>query len=317
MSNKTIFKLNASGLKTSSCDHRIWLTMIDGYKSERSAAKMVYGVAVHKYIDTMFKTGGHIGKAREAAIAAFNKPKYEDKKSAHYMDQNHMLATAYDIWEFWITKDKDMDTVVLPDGQPATEVSFSIGSYYEDEFIRVDLEGTIDRIGKIKNGVYVINDFKTTSSWDMRQYLAGYAMSSQMRYYVLALKLMSIAKPESALGQIGKTEVRYCIDGIFIKPRPSENVCVRSEVFPANDIQQVRDSLDDYIQRLSSITQRFLKTGRKPLRTGLFNGSCEGKWQLCPYSIACKAQDESVAEVLLQRDFIQKPYDPLHHQEEV
>lgn len=317
MSDKIVFKLNASGLKTATCDYRLWLTMIEGYSSQRYSSKIVYGTAIHKYIDTMFKEKEHIGKAREAATIAFNKPKYSDKKSPHYDDQNHMLASAYDVWEQWIKKDQDLDTVVLPDGKPATEVTFSIGGYYEDEFCRFDLEGTIDRIGKIRNGVYVINDFKTTSAWAPEMYLSGYALSHQMRYYVLALKLMSLAHPESVLGQIGKTDVRYCIDGIFIKPRPSDNTYKRSEVFPVNDLAQFRESLDQTIAQLAAVAQRKIRTGRLPLKTGLLNGSCHGQWGLCSFAQVCKAQDDSIGQVLLGRDFIKKVYDPLHKDEEV
>lgn len=312
---KVVLKLNASGLKTTSCDYRAWLTMVQGYTGDRHTAKIVYGIAVHKYIDTMFQTNGHIGKARDAALNSFNKPKLDDKKSLYYSDQNHMLATCFDVWDMFISKDRELETVILPpDGKPATEVTFSIQSYYEDDHIIVDLEGTIDRIGKIRGGIYVINDFKTTGTWDVNSYLAKYALSQQMRFYLLALKIMSKVKPASALGQIGATNVGYCIDGIFIKTRPSDNVYKRSEVFTVSDLESFQDTLDVQIAQFSQLIQR-VKSGKQPHKNGLINGSCEGKFGLCGYWGVCKAQDPVIGQMLLDRDFIRKPYDPLHHQE--
>ena len=110
---KQKIKLNASGLKTTTCMYNFWNVCIEGYKTERSAAKMVYGIAVHKYIDTMFQTKGHIGKAREAALVAFRKPKAPDKKSNHMNDENHLMATCYSLWENYVAKD-EAQTVLLP-----------------------------------------------------------------------------------------------------------------------------------------------------------------------------------------------------------
>lgn len=314
--SKTIIKLNASGLKTSVCDYRLYLTMIKGYYSGTVSSKIVYGIALHKYIDTMYQERGHIGKARDAAIKAFNRSKSDDKKAMHYSDQNHMLASAYDAWEFHISKDQEFQTLMLPDGKPATEVTFSIGGYYEDEHMRVDLEGTIDRLGKIQGGVFAINDFKSTGTWNEYDYLRKYALSQQMRFYILAIKLMAESNPDSVLGQIGKTDVGYCIDGIFIKPKACENVYKRSEVFMVKDLAEFRESLDNKIQDIARALAR-VREGKLPLKTGIVNGGCEGKYGLCSFWNVCKAQDPVIAQVLLDRDFKSKTYDPLHHDEEI
>ena len=314
--SKVILKLNATGLKTSVCDYRAWLTMVQGYYSGTLSSKIIYGVALHKYFDTMYQERGHIGKARDAALKAFNRPMTHDKKAMHYSDSTHMLASAYDAWEFHISKDQEFQTIMLPDGKPATEVTFSIGGYYEDEYLRVDLEGTIDRLGKITGGVYAINDFKSTGTWDQIGYLKKYALAQQMRFYILAIKLMAESDPESVLGQIGKTDIGYCIDGIFIKPKPCDNVYKRSEVFMVKDLPEFRESLDSKIQDLSRMLAR-VREGKKPLKTGIVNGGCEGKWGMCNFWNICKSQDPAIADMLLARDFKQKPYNPLAHNEEV
>lgn len=312
---KQKIKLNASGLKTTTCMYNFWNVCIEGYKNQRSAAKMVYGIGVHKFVDTMFKTQGNLGKARDAALIAFRKPKALDSKSKHMNDENHFLPTCFNLWEDWVSKD-DAQTVMLPDGSPATEVTFSI-PYYEDEFIVVTLEGTIDRIIKIKGGCYAINDYKTTSSWEKDSYLEKYRMSNQLRFYVFALKLMAEKAPESMLGQIGATNVGACIDGIFLKPKACDNEYKRSNVFQFADLGEVRRGLDLKIQQISRTVELTRMSGILPAKEGLVNGSCEGKWGLCTFWSICNSQSDEIAQVLLARDFVKKEYDPLHHNDDI
>lgn len=312
---KTIIKLNASGMTHTNCPFRFWNTMVEGYYAGVNSSKMVYGIGVHKYIDTMFKNKGHIGLARKAALAEFNKPKRDDKKSMWYSEEKHFLAVCYNTWEEWIMKDSQLDTVELADGLPATEVTFSI-PYYEDEWVIVFLEGTVDRIAKVKGGCYVINDFKTTAQYNPKEYLDKYRMSGQMRFYILFLKLMGELYPDSPLGKIGLTDVRACIDGIFLKSSPAETFYQRSDVFPYNDIPKFRAALDATIQRLSGWV-REKKEGKELLKTGILTGGCEGKWSLCTFFNVCQAQDEKIEKLLLERDFKKKPYEPLKHNEDV
>jgi hypothetical protein len=288
--------------------------MVEGYYAGVNSSKMVYGIAVHKYIDTMFKTKGHIGESRKAALVQFNKPKKSDPKALWYEDVNHFISTCYNVWEEWIMKDHQLDTVELSDGLPATEVTFSI-PYYEDDWIQVFLEGTVDRIAKVKNGCYVINDFKTTGAYNPVEYLNKYRMSGQMRFYILFLKLMGERHPESALGKIGNTEVRACIDGIFLKSKSAENFYKRSDVFPYNDLVEFRQALDVKIRELSSIVA-LQYAGAKPLKTGLLTGACEAKWGVCTFFNVCQSQDPAIEKMLLERDFSKKEYSPLHHNEE-
>lgn len=80
MRPKTIIRLNASVMQHTVCSFKFWNTMVEGYHAGVNSSKMVYGIAVHKYIDTMFKTKGHIGEARKAALIQFNKPKKSTPK---------------------------------------------------------------------------------------------------------------------------------------------------------------------------------------------------------------------------------------------
>lgn len=280
-------------------------TVVLGYKSTTTSAAIVYGLAFHKYIDIMYQTGGNMKLAREASFELFRREKYTPSGSEHLADERHLMVTCYNYWEDVILKDQVMDVLLLPDDKPATEVTFRL-PYYEDETFIVNLCGTIDRIGKIKNGCFVIPDFKTTSKYNVKEFLADFRMSKQLRFYSLALKIMAERYPESVLGQVGATTVGTRIDGVFLKAKASDNIYASSSVFMFKNetLVEFRRILDDQIQRLLW----HIRSNYFP-KEGINNGTCKGEYR-CAFWGVCAAPDE-MQEVLLQRDFQKVHYDPL------
>jgi len=349
MPDKVVIKLNASSLPYTKCVLRWYRTCVQGYKETLAPAKVVYGIAVHAFIDAMYKTDGDIKLARDKAWKAFRVPKFDDNKSKHLSDETHLLPTCYNLWEDYVLKEHDFDVIMLRSKcfycegkgwinssatvdskapclhcdstgyreQPATEVTFSI-KYYEDDYIIVYLEGTLDRIGKVKGGCYAIRDWKNTSAWDIDKFLSAFEMRTQQRFYVLSLKLMAELEPKSILGQVGATNVGSIIDGIFLKPRVSENVYRQSDFFSLKDstLKEYREELDRLINHLSYNISR----NSWDRKEGILNGACEAQYSegavyKCPFWFVCCAQDKAVSDLLLKRDFVIKPFDPLHHNE--
>lgn len=299
--------LSQTALGKSACILNLYRTVVQGYKEPAESANIVYGEAVHKYIDIMYKTRGHIPTAREEALKVFDVPKVDKPKQLHLSDRNHMLTTCFNVWEMYVKNDTEFEVIEL-DGKPATEITFSI-IYYQDEYIKVSIAGTIDSIGKIKGGCYAIRDWKTTSSWDSKGYFGQYELSRQLRFYRLALKFMSDMYPDSVLGQIGKTKVGAFIDGIFVKPAAGDNKFGRSEVFQYDDqeLSEFRQMLDELCKRIS----RHIKYKHYP-KEGILNGSCIGKYGRCIFWNVCNVRD-NISEVLLKRDFKQVPFNPLNY----
>jgi hypothetical protein len=337
--------LDSTALGSAGCILNLHRTVVDGYTEPIRDAKLIYGVAIHKYIDMMYKTKGHIPTARAEAKLAFSVPKADFRgKSPHLMDENHMIGTAFGTWEMYVKPDTEFELVELnlpcwkckgsgsvsnPLGgelqtnqvcsvcngqksclQPASEVTFRI-LYYQDDIVRIYLCGTIDNIGKIKGGCYAIRDFKTTSTWSKKEYFSQYERARQLRIYTISLKLMAALEPDSILGQIGKTNTGVFIDAIFIKPSLSDTSYGRSSVFTYrdSDLDAFRLTLDDQCKRLSQA----IKTGYLP-QEGLVNGACTGQWGKCKFWNVCNSS-EDIAKVLLARDFKQKPFSPLNYNE--
>lgn len=312
---------------------------LGAYREKTLGPSLVYGIAVHKFIDTMYKTGGNFPLARDSAKKSFAIPCYSDEKKKWLRDEKHLITTCYVVWSHYIETDSSFEVLSLPqqcircDGVgvasppegtplndlvcdvckgegtiigPSTEINFSL-PYYEDKVIKVNLCGTIDTVGKFKNGCYAIRDWKTTSSWKSDNYFQQYELSRQLRLYTLACKLMAERYPESIMGKIGATRMGAFIDGIFLKANANETECKRSEVFTYSDkqIAEFKGTLDSKIAELSCA----IEDNHFP-KQGILTGACEKKFQKCQFWHACK-NDDSVAEVLLKRDFTRKVYNPL------
>lgn len=304
---KTIYKISSTSLGKSGCLLNFHRTVALGYKELAMKSNLVYGIAVHKFIDVMFKTGDML-QAQKKAKEAFALPKLDDKRSMHLSDERHMLTTCLNIWTNWIEEDGEYD-VVKVDNIPLTEQTFEF-KYYEDDYIIVYLCGTLDSIGQIRNGCYCIRDWKTTSSWDNVGYFKTYELSKQLRFYRLALRIMGEREPESTLGKIGLTNVGACIDAIFIKPNANDNVIKRSNVF-----QYRKETIDEFEQSLKVFINELSHAhllNRIHLRQGILNGSCESKWGRCAFWNVCCA-DRQVEETLLKRDFKQVKYEPSNY----
>jgi glutaredoxin len=285
-------------------------------------------------------------------------PTREPKLKAWLRDKVHLSTTCFNVWNDFVLEEYKFDLIELmlpcwlckgigqvPDGatkiiqsdqvesiafkecphckgakqlmQPATEVTFSI-QYYEDDYITVNLCGTVDKVGKFKDGCYAIGDWKTTGTWDNTGYFQQYELSRQLRMYSLALKLMGVLYPDSVLGQIGKTQIGCFIDAIFLNKDPHKTEVVRSDIYTikSSELDAFQLMLDDKIKQLSQA----IKTGYFP-KEGIINGSCI-KWQSvseknfvkCLFWDCCRNPD-NVAEILLKRDFNRVQFNPLKYNE--
>lgn len=311
MSNtKIIINLSNTALGTMSCILKFHRTVIDGYKTLPSA-KIVYGVAIHKFIDHMYKSGGEdVAGAILACRKAFNIPKIEETKSRHINEERHLHTVCNYVWHEYIANDSNFDVLSI-DGKPATEISFSF-QYYEDDYIIVNLAGTLDSIGQFRKGCFAIRDWKTTSwSYSPDSYFRKYELSRQLRFYRLVCKLLSEKEPESTIGRIGATDMRVFIDAVFIKPNPNDIKVVRSEVFSISTTELIAFQLqiDDQIQKIS----KAIRTGFLP-KEGIITGACDA-FGGCAFFDVCKNGDE-IGKILLSRDFKQVTFNPLQYDAE-
>lgn len=347
MSDKIEINIDATSLGSASCIRKFFWTTIGsitdnqidgGFRSLFGAAAM-YGVAVHKFVDTMFKTGGYGFAANKDMLEAFHNPKLPAGERQQYLeDEKHLQTTAWNLWNDKITEESSYEVLSIPtkcywchgagcekckmegikEG-PASELTFRI-KFYEDPFLRIFLCGTIDNLGKFNNGCYAIRDFKTTSSHKQDEFISNFEMSRQLRIYVLATKLMSRLEPDSILGRVGATNVGAFIDAIFIKPKANDNEYKRSNVFQYSqeEMTEFESQLQDFCEYLAAVVVDKLSFNGDLFyglpKQGLLNGSCIAGWGKCHFWNVCK-NPENIGKLLLERDFKRRQYNPLNFNE--
>jgi hypothetical protein len=305
--SKQLIRLSSTALRTIGCAFEFDLTVIKGYKQPPSS-KAVYGVALHKFIDTMYKTESDVSLSLAKAKNAFNILKEPaPPKQSYYDDFRHLTNTALTLWTEYIEKESTFDILVL-DGKAATEITFDI-PYYEDDHIIVRLQGTIDKIGQFKGGCFAVGDWKTTGQWDLTKFFSSFKVSAQLRIYHMVCLLMSQREPESTLGRIGATRMGTFIEAIQIKPDANDNVIKRSEVFQysAKEIADFQLQIDDVCHKIS----RMVSTGYIP-KEGIVNTHCTKPWGLCKFANVC-ANSETIGNLILKKDFIVKEFTPLNY----
>jgi len=299
---KRIIKIDASSLKESACDLRFYNIVIAGYSSGEITNSLLYGSAVHKFIEVMFLTGGKLNEAVTAAKEIFDKP-CKILSTKKYLTANHLFATCISLWQDFIEKD-DFEYFHDANDKPAVEITFSI-KIFEDEQTIIYLEGTIDKLGKIKNGCYAVGDYKTSGAYNPEDYFEGYRLSPQLKTYVWAFKALASIEPDGPFAKIASTPIGAFVDGIFLSPsKPSSFIRSEVTIFKEED-------LFVYERLLMDTCKRIAQWKSPPLANGLINGACETKYGRCRYFNVCAAPDNKSREYILQNKFTIKSYQPL------
>jgi hypothetical protein len=310
---KRKIKFDASALKKSSCKLAFKRIVIDGWRRNLIWSDILYGSAFHKFVSEMYITNGNFAHAVPKAIDIFRQPS-EIRKNKRHLTENHLMTTLLNYWE-WFRQNDDFEVLQVEEindnneviRTPLVEKYFEI-PMYEDDDLLVVVCGTIDKIGKFKNGAYCIGDYKTTGAWDTKEYFKMYELSVQLMLYVWAVKqLARSASPNSALAKLANVPVGCFIDGIFITSTKTE--------FKRSDVQFIKEErMVEFEGLLKIATARVVDLARSPeynTRDGLIHGACsEGKFR-CDFFDVCAAVDSVASDYVLKREFRQKPYDPL------
>lgn len=312
--NKKILLFNASGLKEMVCPERAKKTILEGYKEKVEYNDTFYGTCFHKYASTLTESSGNLAVSLKAAEQLWKSKKDtltirgNGKAAKNHLDLLHLQKTCiehqekiYPTDDFVISKGKDATTHLV-------EIKFHVPFYSDDE-IDVVLVGTLDKIGKFKNGAWSIGDYKTTSTWDKEDYLAKFKMSAQLKFYLLMLKKYAVMYPDSIFAEIVNSsngQIGCFIDGVFLSStKPTE--FKRSEVwfFKDEEMEEFEEMLMNCVSEIVEI----YKGTYKAYRYGIITGVCTSIYgKRCPYYDACAAPNEAIAGHVLKNNFIQSEY---------
>lgn len=307
---KRIIRIDASSLKSSACPlawHRI---VVDGYREDINNNDIEFGTAVHIFLQTMCKSNGNFAIAIREAQEYFTTTKMTVKPIKKYLDAHHLSTVCIQYWT-WLTQRDDFDILLNNENVPTVEVTFS-NLIYESETLEVRFEGTIDKLGKFKNGCYALGDYKTHSPnaqfRDAKdRFLDSFELSTQLKFYWHNLHLFARLNPDSLIAEICKHQVGCFIDGIFLQGKDLTEF-QRSRIFLFK-----KEQMELYSKLLMNKVNKFislLESNAAPEPEGMVTDTCTSGWG-CKFHLACGAPDDRAMEHILKRNFVQRPYEPL------
>lgn len=304
---KKLIHLNASSLKSEFCCSRRWyLTVIEGYRKSIRYNDTEYGTAFHAFIKSLRQTGD-LNTSLRAATDYYTSQEWTIRKTPNksYLTKEHLYKTCTD---YYFKYEHDEFKTLVHNGKPLVELKFAI-PYYTDDHVEILLEGTIDDLCKNVRGCYAIRDYKTSakSGEEIDNYLRSYKLSTQLMYYTYAINWYAKQYPDSVFAEFARTRYASFIDGVFLCGASKPAVFERSDmIWLDKSMVEFEELLQGACRKISEIIQ----LGDRPAREGMINGYCFGHFR-CPYFNVCAADDPMHAEIILKRDFIQKPYEPL------
>lgn len=316
--SKRIIRIDASSLSNSHCFLKFYRGAVQGYTTGKTENKMHFGSAFHVFIEKLALTES-APLAIGAAVKFYQSVPKEDLAIGEkdYLNEAYLvqLCLRY-VEQFGETdKDRDFQFIRKPDGKPMVEQNFSV-PFFEDDHCLILVQGTIDELGKFRNGGCVaFGDFKTTGSWAIDNYLSEHEMKNQLILYYWALKKLAEKAPDSEYARILKGRIGGFITGVFLKSDSTKIEVKRSRIFYFDD-----EKVTEFEGMLRSICHRITSTSRfedVPIpREGILHNTCSGNFGSCMFIPVCKAPDRKTGEVILKNNFSLRDYKPLSFRKE-
>ena len=315
MSEKTLVILDASAMSQSGCILRLFRTVVEGYRPKLNTNVIEFGSSFHLF-RKIFREKSDVGLAEGINIAKeyFTTVPMVEVPNKKYLTPVFLMRICIEYAEkyakdsfkpIWVDTEKGRE--------PLLELKFAF-PYYVDDEMEILIAGTIDEIGKKKNGIVSLVDAKTTAMWDIKSYFQSFELSPQLRFYKWALFKYAEAYPESFVAQLCSDIIGCQIDGIFYKGADKEVEYKRSDVMLFQDDPKMKEFDRLVAQKVVQLIEaiKWWKNHNKtPMREGMLNGSCQTKYGLCNFFTSCSAVDETTRNVILDYNFIKKPYNPL------
>jgi len=301
--------LNASASKISACDRRFYMTVVKGWRNKVNTNDIEYGSGFHKFTSGVEEHPPEqaFALAMRDALDYFDKVPMDVKSKKKYLDRLHLIKTCSEWYNTF--RSTDDFQILRVDGKPMCESTFEIPFYTQDDY-SVVVCGTIDKVGKFPNGCWAIGDYKTTSSWEIDNYLEGYSLSVQLRFYLWAfLRHCQSAPLGSPLRNLTILNCGAFIDGIFLNGA-DKTTFKRSRMFLLK--QADMDEFEGQLLAKAKHLVTLAKADRLPERTGIMVDACETKYGKCPFFGACASPDDVSFGHIVKQKMVQVDYNPLN-----
>lgn len=278
------------------CQFKYFLSIVCGWNSNVPKPALVFGILYHQAGELWDKLLAEGVSKPDALYQVVHCTALRAKNELPEGDHRRTTQTLTRsiIWYLDQFHDDSAKTVILANGKPAVELSFSFEFDRLSDGTPIYLSGHIDRLVEFSGSLWFL-DRKTTGSQLNERYFAQFTPDNQMSLYSLASKII-LERP--AAGGI--------IDAV--------QLAVNFARFKRAFIYRTAEQLDEWIEDTKfwiglarqCATERHWPMNEKSCSKFASDSNPGG----CPYRSVC-AKSPSVREIFLRSDFTRRVWDPL------
>lgn len=290
---KLQFAWDSTSLGTlKSCPRKYLYSVVYGYQTSGESIHLTYGLWVHSAFE-LFEKRKAAGDGFEAALrttirAVLEWTWVEDEAGGHpwtshdaNKTRDNLIRTI--IWYCYEHINDPAETVILPNGKPAVELTFRF--QLDNEII---LCGHLDRLVSFQDQTFVM-DHKTTKSTISDYYFDQYKPSNQMTLYTAA----------------GKVVYEQPVNGVIIN---AIQIAVGFTRFARGITYRTNREIAEYLET----TKWWIAQAHAMAEADNFpmnDTSCHD-FGGCPFRKVC-ASDPGVRQATLDNDYTRRVWDPL------
>lgn len=272
------------------CPRKYYYYMVRGLVPARHAHDLEFGIVYHSALETFDKARSRgedfQSAARLAVRSALVQSKHWDKPPPPKTREALIRSIVWYLEEF---KSDQLETVILSNGVPAVELSFSFEVPVEVAGRPVVLCGHLDKIVRDYSGREFVLDRKTTRRTLAPSYFSQFNPDNQMSFYVIAGRVL-YSRP---------------ITGVIID---ATQVAVTFSRFSRGFVHRSEPSINEWLNDLRywvNTSVRFVEASHWPM-----NDKACHNYGGCPFRLLCRSSPE-VRENFISGNYIQNAWNPL------
>lgn len=279
------------------CPRKYFLSIICGYVPRGESVHLTFGLLMHgakeRYDHSRSRGESHdaavLCAVRYAMEATWDEELSRPWSSGHN-EKNRFTLVRTVVWYFEEYRDDALETVILANGKPAVELSFSFPTEYQsrrgEPFL---LAGHIDRLAKMNGEAACPCDVKTTGSTISEKTFAAFTPHNQFSLYSLASKVLFDVPARGLIVDVAQVAVTF-------------------SRFERREVPRTDEMLDEWYGELSDwfrLAESCATSGRWPA-----NETACGNYGGCPFRRVC-SHGPSSRDLWLKADFTTRVWDPL------
>lgn len=286
------------------CPFKYYLSIVCGIIPQGDSVHLKFGLIYHSSIELYHRERAR-GLDREEAIIlavkfAFNatwEPRLNRPWISDHETKNRktLLRTLLNYLDNYNDEVERLQTVILPDGTPAVELSFRFNTNYETPTgVPYKICGHIDRLAD-KDGRYFVCDYKTTSQPLNEQYWDQYSPNNQLSLYYYA----------------GQIIFERRISGLIIE---AARITKDSAEFERRQIDRSEAQLEEWYKDLGywlAMAELFSKSNYWPKN----EKSCKKGYLTCEYINICN-KCPNVRANWMKSGYAKRVWDPMQNRGE-